>query len=99
MERLLGLLGEILNYILNVLDTAWTSLAHTIQVEVAAIMISPGLVGSVLPARSSRIVGAHALGDWHGLRCRAPQPAFARSPSRLPGSPLRPRGVKTLAEP
>jgi hypothetical protein len=45
--REMGLLREILNYILNVLDIAWTSFAHAMQVEVAAIMISPGLISIV----------------------------------------------------
>jgi hypothetical protein len=47
MEQILAGLSEGLNYIRTVLEIAWSSFAHTMQTDVAALMLSPALVSIV----------------------------------------------------
>jgi hypothetical protein len=44
MQRIFEAFTIVLNYILNVLTIAWTSLVHTLQLQAAALVLSPGLI-------------------------------------------------------
>jgi hypothetical protein len=59
MDDFFGIISHVMNYIWNILDLAWKSFAHTMQTDVAVVMMSPGLTSIV----SILVVGyAYLLG-------------------------------------
>jgi hypothetical protein len=44
MQYLIEAFTIVWTYILNVLTIAWTSLTHTLQLQAAALILSPGLL-------------------------------------------------------